>query len=67
MNRVLREAAENRDELERARSTEDTRLAKRESDACLALIATLRSPGSQPDGSRDRVPPASVPIAPGPR
>lgn len=51
MNRVLREAAEVRGELERARWTEDSRLAMRESGACVALIATLRSSGSQLDGS----------------
>lgn len=67
MTQVLREAAEVRDELERARSTEDTRLARQESEVCRALIATLRSSGSQPDGSRDRPPRPSVPIAPRPR
>ena len=48
MTRILREAAEVRDELERARSTEDTRLAREESDACLALIGTLASSSGQP-------------------
>ena len=67
MNRVLREAAEKRDVLERARSTEDSRLAMRESEACLALVATLRSSGSQPNGSRDRARPLSRPIARAPR
>lgn len=48
MTRILREAAEVRDQLEGARSTEDTRLAKQESDACLALIGTFASSAGQP-------------------
>jgi hypothetical protein len=67
MTQVLREAAEVRAELERARSTEDTRLARQESEACRVLIATRRSSGSQPDGSPDRPRPERGPAAPGPR
>ena len=67
MTRVLREAAEVRDELGRARSAEDARLARQGSEACLALIATLHSSDSQPAGSRDRPRRRSVPPAPGPR
>jgi hypothetical protein len=47
MTRVLREAAEVRDELERARSAEDIRLARQESEACLAIVAALRSSGGR--------------------
>ena len=38
MTRILRDAAEVRDRLEQARTAEDSRLAKQQSDACLALI-----------------------------
>ena len=47
ITRVLREAAEVRDELERARSAEDIRLARQESEACLAIVAALRSSGGR--------------------
>jgi hypothetical protein len=52
MTRILREAAEVRDQLERARSTENDRLAKDESEACLALIGTLATSASQSEASR---------------
>ena len=39
MTRILREAAGVRDELERARSTEDRQLARRQAEACRALIS----------------------------
>lgn len=64
--RILREASEVRDELERARSTEDDRLAKQESEACLALIGTLASSAIQPAASRDH-PRRGRPIPPGTR
>jgi hypothetical protein len=51
MTRILRDAADVRDELARARSTEDTRLARRESAGCLALIGT-RASSARPAGSR---------------
>ena len=39
MTRLLREAAEVRDHLERTRSAEDDRLARRQAEDCLAFIA----------------------------
>ncbi len=54
MASILREAGAVRDELERARSTEDARLIRQESEAFLALIATLPSSASQPAASPDR-------------
>ena len=54
MTRILREAAEVRDELERAKSTEDARLAREASEACLALIGTLALPAVRPAPARGR-------------
>jgi len=43
MTRILREAAETRAQLDRTRSTEDNRLARQQSEACLALIDGVAS------------------------
>ena len=67
MTQVLREAAEVRDALEQARSTEDARLGRQESEACLTLIAArLLSAGNQPDPSPGPPRPRG-PTAPGAR
>lgn len=54
ITQVLREAAEVRDGLQQARSAEDARLTRMESEACLALIGTRRSPASGPAASPER-------------
>lgn len=67
MASILRQAGGVREELERARSTEDARLTKHVSDAFLALIAALPSSADQPGAARDRHESRDVPSGPEPR
>jgi len=53
MTRILREAAEARDDLDRARATESSLLMQQQADACLALIGERASSSGQPTRSRD--------------
>ena len=57
LTRILREGAEARERLERARWLEDSRMAERQAAACRALIGSLAPPargGGRSPGSPSR-------------
>jgi hypothetical protein len=59
MTGVLRRAAEVRESRERARSTEDERAARRETEALLAMIQGHAQPGTSRRGAHPGPPPGA--------